>query len=114
MERARVPTWQRWPAWVLYALFGTICLTVGLFARLAPQDQRPGGWWMLPSLFLVMLVGGTFEHRWRRERAWRATRAVGEIVAEFSDAGFGLAAGAERGFVEWRAITHYRELPRLL
>lgn len=68
---------------------------------------------MLPAVFAGLLALGRVERWWRRERAWRAVRAVGEIVAEFSDAGLGLAAGAERAFIEWRAFTHYRETPRL-
>src|SRR5687768_7719887 len=102
VENARVPLWQRWPGWVLLGIFGAICLAVGGFALLAPAYDRSAGSWVLPAVFIVALALGRLERWWRRERAWRVARAIGEIVAEFSDAGLMVAAGPERAFIEWR------------
>jgi hypothetical protein len=106
--------WQRWRQRAVLAAFAAICLGVATFAQRAPPSERAGGWWVLPVVFVITVLACWVEWWWRQEKASRRARAIGTIIAEFSDAGIAVEIGAARTFFEWRAFTHYRETPTLM
>jgi hypothetical protein len=112
VDRARRNFWHRFAGAVLCTIFGGICLTVGVFGFLSGEA---GGWWVLPTLFVGVMIARPFLNRWQQWRLWR--KATGPIPphlhVEFGEAGVFIASGGERTFLEWDAFSHYRETSEL-
>ena len=70
MRRVATPWYNNWPGWLLFGIFGIICLSVGAFGRFASHGEVTG-WWFLPALFAATVVGASVERWWRHEQAWQ-------------------------------------------
>ena len=112
LDRARRGAWSRVPGFILFAIFGALCVGVGVVGYSSGAVE---GWWVLPTGFAAIGIGAPFLTRWERRRAWRKATGVvpPRVVVAFAQEGVLIDAGAERTFLEWRAFSHYRETKEL-
>ena len=112
LDRARRGAWSRVPGFILLAIFGGLCVGVGVVGY---RSGAVEGWWVLPTVFAAVGFGAPFLTRWERRRAWRMANALvpPRIVVTFALEGVLIEGAAERTFLEWRAFSHYRETKEL-